>query len=97
MKRRNPIVDEIAKYRTICLIHRYLYYVKDNPLVSDAQYDVFERKLKALVESNPKLARMAAYAGICPLTRPGSSLADDYPRRIEQLAESLLEYHGTAL
>ena len=47
------IIGEIAKYRAICLIHRYLYYVKNSPLVSDFTYDMYERKLKELVTQHP--------------------------------------------
>ena len=55
-KMDKQIVAEISKFRTICLIHRYLYYVKSDPMISDQEYDVFERKLKALVTQNPGLA-----------------------------------------
>jgi len=85
----STVLNDIEKYRTICLVHRFLYYVLDDPLISDAAYDRFERTLKALVEANPQTASRAPLAGICPLSRPGSSIAEDYPRRIEILAESL--------
>jgi NAD-dependent DNA ligase len=87
------IIKEITKYRTLCLIHRYLYYVKSESLISDFQYDTIERKLRALVAQHPALAGKADYALGCPVSNVGSSNADDYPRRIEQLAESLLAYH----
>ena len=88
------IVAEISKYRTICLIHRYLYYVKSDPLISDQQYDVFERKLKALVTQHPSLAFEAENQAFCPINNVGSDNPEDYPRRIEQLAESLLTHKG---
>jgi len=88
------IVKEITKYRAICLIHRYLYYVKAATLVTDYQYDMMERKLKGLIESHPILALKADYSAHCPTQCPGSSNLEDYPRRLEQLAESLLEYHN---
>ena len=88
------IVAEISKYRAICLIHRYCYYVKSSPLISDQQYDIFERKLKALVTQHPQLAFEADNQSYCPTQSVGSDNPDDYPRRIEQLAESLLENNG---
>jgi len=87
------VISEIARLRTICLIHRYLYYVKSEAIISDQAYDVHERKLKKLVADNPTLEYEADNFSYCPTRIVGSSLADDYPRRIEQLAESLLKYH----
>jgi NAD-dependent DNA ligase len=43
------IIAEITKLRAICLIHRYLYYVKAAPLVTDQWYDERERRLRELV------------------------------------------------
>lgn len=86
------IIKDIAKYRALCLIHRYLYYVKAEPILSDFDYDMIERKLKRLVAAYPELAGRADYAMDCPVTNVGSSNAEDYPRRIEQIAESLLAY-----
>jgi hypothetical protein len=94
MKENAWIIPAIQKYRTICLIHRYLYYVKDSPIIADLAYDTLERKLKTLVEGFPELAAKAAFGEICPVTHPGSSFPEDYPRRVEQLAESLLAYSG---
>jgi len=88
------IVTQITKYRALCLIHRYIYYVKATSLISDQRYDGFERKLRELVAQNPKLEYQADYAAECPTRNVGSSNPDDYQRRIEQLAESLLAYQG---
>jgi len=87
------IIAAITKYRTICLVHRYLYYVKAESIVSDFNYDMMERKLKALISEHPALAHKADHSSFCPTENVGSSSADDYPRSIEQLAESLLAYH----
>lgn len=93
-KMEKQIVAEISKYRTLCLIHRYLYYVKSSPLISDQQYDVFERKLKALVTQHPSLAFGADNQSYCPVANVGSDNPEDYPRRVEQLAEDLLAHKG---
>ena len=93
-KMEKQIVVEISKYRTICLIHRYLYYVKHDPLIGDYEYDMFEKKLKKLVEENPRLAFEAENQAFCPVSNVGSDNPDDYPRRIEQLAEDLLVHKG---
>jgi hypothetical protein len=88
------IIAEITKYRAICLIHRYLYYVKAAPLISDLQYDTYERKLKELVTQNPHLAFEADNFSYCPTEHVGSDNPEDYPRRIEQLAEDILAHKG---
>jgi NAD-dependent DNA ligase len=87
------IIAAITKYRTVCLVHRYLYYVKSESIVSDFTYDMQERKLRELIAHYPALAHRADHASFCPTENVGSSNADDYPRSIEQLAESLLTYH----
>ena len=40
--------DEIAK-------HNYYYYIKDNPVISDAQYDILMRNLEKLEKKHPGL------------------------------------------
>ena len=88
------IITEITKYRAICLVHRYLYYVKSAPMISDFTYDMFERKLKKLIEDHPHLAIEADNHMFCPTRCVGSDNLDDYPRKIEQLAEDLLAHKG---
>ncbi len=44
----NAIRDEIAR-------HNYYYYTKDNPIISDAQYDRLMRNLEALEKKYPRL------------------------------------------
>jgi NAD-dependent DNA ligase adenylation domain len=91
-KNDKQIIAEITKLRAICLIHRYLYYVKAAPLVTDQWYDERERRLRELVTQNPGLAFEADNQGYCPITHVGSDNPDDYPRRIEQLAEDILTH-----
>lgn len=71
-KKDKEIISEITKYRAITLIHRYLYYVKSSPLISDKEYDMFERKLKALVTQHPQLAFEADNSTYCPTQSVGS-------------------------
>ena len=44
----NALRDEIAK-------HNYYYYIKDSPIISDAQYDRLMRNLDALEKKHPGL------------------------------------------
>lgn len=95
-KEETAIVDLISKRRKQCLIHRYLYYVKAAPLISDLVYDLLEGNLKQLIVKHPLLEDKAAYSLMCPTKTVGSDNLEDYPREIEQLAESLLNWENDA-
>jgi len=60
------------------LVHRYLYYVKDSPIISDYIYDQLERDART----------------VCPETSPvhgiGSSLASSYPEKVIEDANRML-------
>lgn len=44
----NALRDELAK-------HNYCYYIKDNPIISDYQYDMLLRSLSMLEKKYPEL------------------------------------------
>lgn len=62
----------------LCLVHRYLYYVLNQPVISDYQYDELERLAKKDVGKNSILLR------------PGSDLESSYPLYIREEAIKLL-------
>jgi len=49
-------VSEIEKLREKLRRHEHLYYVVDQPEVTDAEYDALMRELKAMEEQHPELA-----------------------------------------
>ncbi len=51
----NPEI-EIAKLRAELEKHNYNYYVKDNPTISDYEYDMMLKRLIELEEENPQFA-----------------------------------------
>jgi DNA ligase (NAD+) len=51
---KNPSV-EIEKLRDELRHHEYQYYVLDDPLISDAEYDALIHKLQAIEEQHPDL------------------------------------------
>lgn len=59
--------DNLVK---MCLYHRYLYYVKNEPVITDYEYDMLEKKARK-VDVNKVL------------DKPGSSLKRSYPNDIE--------------
>ncbi len=89
---RSETAAKICRRRRQCLVHRYLYYVKCEPLIDDFAYDLLERDLRTLVEENAELAASLLYADDCPTKSVGSSNLSGYPREMQCVAESLLAY-----
>ena len=48
---------KIKKLRVEINRHNYLYYVRDNPEISDAEYDRLMQELKRLEEENPQFLK----------------------------------------
>jgi DNA ligase (NAD+) len=55
MKKEAP-KDEIERLRADLRRHEYLYYVLDQPEISDAEYDALMRRLRELETEHPELA-----------------------------------------
>ena len=49
------LVDEVEELRAELRRHEHLYYVLDQPSVSDAEYDALMNRLKALEAQHPEL------------------------------------------
>ena len=57
-KLSNPIKENIKKIEEIASeinFHNNLYYNKDKPSISDAEYDKLVRELKELIKKNPDI------------------------------------------
>src|SRR5215467_6043833 len=52
---KRDVAAEIEQLRDELRHHEYLYYVQDQPEISDAEYDALMRQLQALEENNPEL------------------------------------------
>src|ERR1043166_8731129 len=52
---KKSIDDKIEALREKIRHHEYLYYVLDDPKISDAEFDVLMSELKQLESENPKL------------------------------------------
>ena len=57
----------IDQLRAVMKKNSYLYYVQDNPLITDAEYDAMMRELKALEAEYPELVTPDS-----PMPSPGS-------------------------
>lgn len=51
----HPIILQVEKLRQDINEHNYRYYVLDDPIISDAEYDEFMQKLKYLEDKYPEL------------------------------------------
>lgn len=59
------------------LVHRFLYYVLDDPVISDFEYDRLECRARSILPLES------------PVHGVGSSLRSSYPAEIEALALSM--------
>jgi DNA ligase (NAD+) len=53
---QDSVSNEINRLRSELRRHEHLYYVLDNPVISDAEYDALMRELEALEQAHPELA-----------------------------------------
>ena len=88
----DPLI-QIAKRRRQIIVHRYIYYVLSTSLITDLQYDMWDRELTSLVAQYPEAAATAAYADDCPSKCVGSSNLWDYPRELQYLGDSLVAFN----
>ena len=67
-----------SKLADLCMIHRYLYYVLCEPIISDVEYDLMEKKA------------LLTCAETHPIRKPGSDLKSSYSSEIVRQANELL-------
>lgn len=48
-------IQQIAQLRDILKLHEHRYYVEDNPLISDGEYDILYKMLEKAEEEHPEL------------------------------------------
>ncbi len=72
-----PTTYFMSPIEKLVLAHRYLYYVLNEPTISDQQFDRMEKE--AVKKSNPE----------SPVNRPGSDLARSYSAEIIEIALEL--------
>lgn len=53
---KNPIRDRMQALASQVKLHRYRYYVLDQPTLGDAEYDALERELRDLEAAHPEFA-----------------------------------------
>ncbi len=65
---------QIQKLINVLVYHEWRYYVNNDPVISDFEYDQLYKKLEALEEANPALISPSS-----PTQRVSSDLASDFP------------------
>jgi DNA ligase (NAD+) len=87
----NQSTNRIEELRNTINYHNYRYYVLDDPVISDQEFDLLMRELKALEEKNPDVISPDS-----PTQRLGNQIADrfiktNHPKPILSLANSFDE------
>jgi DNA ligase (NAD+) len=72
---REQAQKRIDELREEINYHNYLYYVKDAPIIADAEYDTLMRELETLEERFPDLVTPDS-----PTQRVGAAPADELPK-----------------
>lgn len=79
MKTNKTTQEEYDELLNELLIHRYRYYVLANPVISDYNYDMMERKLFDMEESG------ISPADNSPSQTIGSTRPSSYPKHIQEM------------
>ncbi len=78
----NSVKERIEKLRELLRKHNYLYYVKDAPEISDAQYDSLMKELISLEKAHPEY-----YDPNSPSQRVGGQVQDKFKKVKHKVAQ----------
>ena len=67
--------NEISKLRAVLRFHEYRYYVQNDPLISDFEYDTLYKQLENFEKEHPE-----AVTPDSPTQRVGAGLVKDFPK-----------------
>jgi len=69
------LTSEIENLRSVLRFHEYRYYVQNDPLISDFEYDTLYKKLEQFEKDNP-----GTITPDSPTQRVGAGLVKDFPK-----------------
>jgi DNA ligase (NAD+) len=69
-----PAAEQAAELRVILHYHEWRYYIQNDPVISDTEYDLLYKQLEALEATYPDLISPDS-----PTQRVGSDLSSDFP------------------
>lgn len=67
-------IEDIKTLRDVLIFHERKYYLENNPLISDYEYDTLFKQLEALEDQNPTLVTLDS-----PTQRVSTDLSGDFP------------------
>lgn len=68
-------ISNVKSYRNVLRFHEYRYYVQNDPLISDFEYDGLYKHLEKLEKENP-----GSITPDSPTQRVGAGLVKDFPK-----------------
>jgi len=74
IKAQDLTTNDVEDLRQVLRFHEYRYYILNDPLISDFEYDQLYKSLEALEQENPDLITPDS-----PTQRVGKSLTKDFP------------------
>jgi DNA ligase (NAD+) len=76
LKATNTIIEnEVEQLRDVLRFHEYKYYVQNNPIISDAEYDMLYKALEKIEQNNPAIVTKDS-----PTQRVGKGLINNFPK-----------------
>jgi len=67
--------ENVEQLRTVLRFHEQRYYVENDPIISDGEYDIIYKKLQKFEEANPELVTADS-----PTQRVGKGLIKNFPK-----------------
>ncbi len=87
LKDNNPLQPlDAGVLRDVLRFHEYRYYVLDNPLITDTEYDILYKKLEKFEQENPELITADS-----PTQRVGKNLTNQFATTVHLVPMLSLE------
>jgi DNA ligase (NAD+) len=75
LKQKTTAKKDLQTLREVLRFHEYRYYIMNDPLIADGEYDLLYKELQAIEISNPDLITPDS-----PTQRVAKGLTDDFPK-----------------
>lgn len=72
---KETIANNVEQLRAVLRFHEYRYYVQNDPLISDYEYDTLYKQLEKFEKENPDAVTVNS-----PTQRVGTGLTKDFPK-----------------